>query len=195
MRDALKKIVILVLGIGFVAMIEHLLFKILLSPLGFCIFFVVSGCLAFCLWWPDIKAHRPRTFKFWQSGILSSKQPQRLKAWMPKDGSVTLEQAAFLWLEVPFQRPTPPKVQDRIEIFRNAMSQGSLQMHKRHDETTEGVFALVRLYFGNPIPKDTRVRVKELERYAKSMCDAPNFLDGVAYDATPSTLDKSDDSS
>ena len=44
-----------------------------------------------------------------------------LKELIAPDGSITLIEAAFLWLEVPFQQPMPPMVQERLHILKKAI--------------------------------------------------------------------------
>lgn len=119
-------------------------------------------------WWPWAR----RVFAKHQD----RQQPPRLAAWIAPDGSITLEQAAFLGLDMPMQRPIPTEVQDRIAIFQNAIDQGSLHRHKRHDEDTENNFALIRWAIGHSTPIDTRVMPSELRRWSESTGYVPEFL-------------------
>ena len=122
-------------------------------------------------WYPRLR----RPLKGNQSPCLRS---TRLADWLARDGSITLKQAAFLWLGVHYQNPAPPVVQDRIAIFRNAIEQGTLKRHMRHNEETESNLALLRLLISNPTPEDTRIMPDELRRWAaESSGHVPEFLD------------------
>ena len=107
------------------------------------------------------------------------KEGHSLGAWLAPDGSITLEQAAFLWMDIPVQRPVPTEVQGRIAMFQNAINQGTLQRHKRFDQETEKNFAILRLVTGNLTPRDTRVLPSELRRWAETIGGVPAFLRSV----------------
>ena len=158
------------------------------DPVGFSIIALV-GCLVVA-----ITLYAPEIFKWLSSRVKMSiqwarkqeierpveshiqKEGPSLSAWLAPDGSITLEQAAFLWLDIPVQRPVPPEVQGRIAMFQNAVNQGTLQRHKRYDQETEKNFAILRLVTGNLTPRDTRVLPSELRRWAETIEDVPEFL-------------------
>lgn len=125
-------------------------------------------------WWPRIL----RVFK---KDHIKLTVP-RLNDWLAPDGSITLKQAAFLWLGLPAQEPIPPEVQDRIAVFQNAIDQGSLRRLLRHDENTEKNLAILRFLTSDSTPISTRVLPSELRRWAEKTGHVPNFLLEVCDD-------------
>ena len=99
-----------------------------------------------------------------------------LSAWCAPDGSITLLQAAFLWTEIPVQKPIPLEVQDKLSMLQNAIGQGALSMHHRYGADAETFFAAMRFWAGNATPYDTRVLPAELKRWAETIGDVPGFL-------------------
>ena len=138
--------------------------------------FIITGPLMWSAewWYPRVRRVFSKSRDIQSSRALQ--KSSRLNDWLAPDGSLTLEQAAFLWLGTPAQRPIPPDVQDRIAVFQNAIEQGSLRSHLRHDENTEKNLAFFRLLLGNRTPVDTRVMPSELRRWSESIGSVPAFL-------------------
>ena len=122
------------------------------------------------LWWPRLF---PMTAK------------PSIKAWVAPDGTITITQAAFLWHGVPMQAPLPPIVRDHLTMLQNAIQQGALRMHRRHDKGTEDMFNFVRLVIGNVVLTDTRVLPAELRRWAETIGSIPSFLHDVKPSSEP----------
>ena len=128
------------------------------------------------------------TWDRWHPKPLSARgheEVPRLTAWCAPDGSITLLQAAFLWIGMPMQTPIPPEVQDKLGVLRNAISQGALGMLRRYEADTETFLAVLRLWAGNPTPNDTRVLPTELRRWAETIGKVPDFLLSVEPSARP----------
>lgn len=127
-----------------------------------CVFFIALATLD--LWRP------------WLRALRVDDEIRPLKVWLAPDGSITLLQAAFLWIGIPVQTPVPAEVQDKLSVMQNAINQGTLDMHRRHEADTENFLAFARLWAGNPTPPDTRVLPAELKRWAATIGEVPDFL-------------------
>lgn len=119
------------------------------------------------LWYPKIRASR------------TTEEFPDLRRWTALDGSITIEQAAFLWAAKPMQTPTPAEVQSKLRILQNAINQGALRRHTRYSIETEQNFAVARLLLGHPTPPDTRVMPAELKRWFEGTGSVPEFLGDV----------------
>ena len=120
------------------------------------------------------------TSHWWWPKLFPRKQPPRLKAWLARDNSITLEQAAFLWEGIPHQDPLPALVQNQMAQLLNAVQTGMLKGYTP-PSTFAGLIAFAA--FGKDVAhiespsRATRVDVKELKRWAQSIGDVPEFLD------------------
>ena len=122
----------------------------------------------------------------WRTRLSPRKQLPRLNAWVDSDDSLTLEQAAFLWEGILHQEPMPALAQNRMAHLLNAVQTGALKGFTP-PSTFAGsiVFAILGKGKGKDeghyesLSRATRVHVKKLKHYAKSIGDVPAFLDHV----------------
>ncbi len=149
-----------------------------LGILGFSLIFIIVADWTSWWWKPKIAPASSFHGSGATSHDLSTSQSTqgRLRLWRARDGSITLVQAAFLWLDIPMQNSLPPEVQDQVYVFKHAISQGRLKQHKRYDPKTEDTLSGLRLLLGTPVPGSTRVQPEELRRWAESIGYVPGFL-------------------
>ena len=111
-------------------------------------------------------------------------KPPKFNALLASDGSITLQQAAFLWLGAPTKQPVPLDVQDRLQVFKNAIEQGALSRYDR-GSTRAWDPEFLRIAYGEPILDNDCVLVTELRRWAETVGYIPEFLRWVKPSSKP----------